>query len=216
PTQLSAMYELPARVDLWEPRFLLPLIAVVLITATLIVLRHRWPAGLAAWTYSAIVLLPVSGLVHSGRQIAADRYSYLSGLGFALLAGAGIAWSVRKASGAARSWIPSTAGAGATLVVVALAALAWTQTTTWRNSEALWRRAVTLDPACSICESNLGRVIAGPGRFPEAEAHIRRAIALRPDRSGPYENLGIVMVVQGRFREGETAFRRAVALAPKH
>lgn len=59
PSGLSPMYELPARVDLATPRFLFPLVAVIVITATLIALRRRWPAGLTAWTYHA---LPGDGL----------------------------------------------------------------------------------------------------------------------------------------------------------
>jgi protein O-mannosyl-transferase len=215
PTGLSPMYELPARVDPLEPRFLFPLIAVIVITAVLVALRRRWPAGLSAWTYSAIVLLPVSGLVHSGNQIAADRYSYLSGFGFAILAGAGLTWSLRRAqAGSGRPWLPHVVSATASLVVAALAVMAWTQTTSWRDSETLWRRAAMQDPVCSICESNLGRVIGRPGRFEEAEAHVRRAIELTPDRAGPHENMGFLMVAQRRFDAAEAEFRRAVASAP--
>jgi protein O-mannosyl-transferase len=216
PAGLGAMYELPARVDLSAPRFLVPFIAVIAITTALVVLRRQWPAGLAAWAYSAIVLLPVSGFVHSGNQLAADRYSYLSGFGFALLAGGGLTWSVRRAQRSMRAWLPPAVLATACLVLTALGAMAWTQTATWRNSETLWTRALLLDPACSICESNLGRVIAKPGRFEEAEAHVRRAIELTPNRSGPHENMGVLMVAQGRFREGEAEFRRALAIAPRY
>ncbi len=211
PAGLGVMYELPASVDLGAPRFLVPLIVVLVITVALVILRRQWPAGLAAWTYSAIVLLPISGVVHSGNQLAADRYSYLSGFGFALLAGGALTWSVRRAQ---HAWLRRALLATACLVLAVLGAMAWTQTTTWRNSETLWTRALLLDPACSICESNLGRVIARPGRFEEAEAHVRRAIELTPHRSGPHENMGALMVAQGRFREGEAEFRRAVGIAP--
>jgi hypothetical protein len=89
PAGLSPMYELPQRVDLGQGRFLGAVLAVAALTATLVLLRRRWPAGLAAWAQSVIVLVPISGVVHSGNQLAADRYSYLSGIGLAILAGAG-------------------------------------------------------------------------------------------------------------------------------
>jgi hypothetical protein len=87
PTGLSPMYELPARVSLLTPRFLVPLLLVPVITAALIGVRQRWPAGLVVWLYSCVMILPVSGAIHAGFQLAHDRYSYLSGLGLAVLAG---------------------------------------------------------------------------------------------------------------------------------
>jgi len=215
PAGLSPMYELPQRVDLGQARFLGPLLAVTAVTAALVLLRRRWPAGLAAWAQSLIVLVPISGVVHSGYQLTADRYSYLSGLGLSVLAGAGLVWVWQHAGGGpARRWMRPLVWASATLVVVALGATARAQTTIWKDSETLWRQAAEVDPSCSLCESNLGRVVARPGRFAEGETHVRRAIALRPDRPGPHENMGTIMLAQGRSSEAEEHFRRAATLEP--
>src|SRR5258705_9867183 len=75
PAGLSPMYELPQRVDLGQARFLGALLAVAALTAALVLLRRRWPAGLAAWVQSIIVLVPISGVGHSGNHPAADPYS---------------------------------------------------------------------------------------------------------------------------------------------
>ena len=214
PAGLSPMYELPTSVGLGQPRFLVPALGVLAVTATLVLLRRRWPAGLAAWAHSLIVLTPIAGVVHSGNQLTADRYSYLSSLGFAVLAGAGLVWALEHGRGRARRWTRPTAWATAALVVVALGAAARTQTAVWADSETLWRRAVAVDPGCSLCESNLGRVVAGPGRFAEAETHVHRAITLRPDRPGPHENMGSIMLAQGRDGEAEQHFRRAATVEP--
>jgi hypothetical protein len=98
PTGLSPLYELPVRIEPLSWRFLLPWIVIALVTGLLVGVRRRWPAGLAAWIYSAIMVLPVIGPLHSGNQLAHDRYSYLSGLGFAVVAGAGLAWVLRAAA----------------------------------------------------------------------------------------------------------------------
>jgi Flp pilus assembly protein TadD len=215
PAGLSPMYELPSRVSLGQSWFLLAVVGVAVVIVTLVLLRRRWPAGLAAWTQSVIVLVPISGVVHSGNQLTADRYSYLSTLGFAVLAGAGLIWALRRAArGPGRGWRRPMAWAAAALVVVVLGAAARTQTAVWADSETLWRRAVAVDPGCSLCESNLGRVLARPGRFAEAETHVQRAIALRPDRPGPHENMGSIMLAQGRDGEAEQHFRRAATVEP--
>jgi Flp pilus assembly protein TadD len=213
PTGLAAGYELPAQISLWEPRFALALVAVIVITTALILLRARWPAALAAWVGSAIVLAPISGVVHSGEQLAADRYSYLACLGLAVLAGAALA-SVMQRGGATR--LAAVVAVVAGVVVGALGVATWIQTATWHDSETLWRHAVKLDPTCSLCVSNLGRMVARTGRLDEAEAHIARAIALRPDRAGPHENMGVVMLARGRVQEATTAFRRVVTIRPWH
>jgi len=180
-----------------------------------VLLRQRWPAGLAAWAQSVIALVPISGVVHSGYQLTADRYSYLPSLGLSVLVGAGLVWAVQHAAvRPARTWTRPLAWTSAALLLVALGVTARAQTVIWKDSETLWRRAVEVDPSCSLCASNLGRVVARPGRFPEGEAQVQRAIALRPDRPGPHENMGTILLAQGRSREAEEHFRRAATLQP--
>jgi hypothetical protein len=156
PAGLSPLYELPARIEPLSWRFLLPWIVIALVTALLVGVRRQWPAGLAAWTYSAIMVLPVIGPLHSGNQLAHDRYSYLSGLAFALLAGAGLAWVLRAvARGTLRPLIAQVGLAGATLILLGLGSATWVQASAWRDSESLWRWAVEADSECAICFNNL-------------------------------------------------------------
>jgi hypothetical protein len=137
PTGLSPLYELPARIEPLSWRFLLPWIVIALVTVLLVGVRRQWPAGLAAWTYSAIMVLPVIGPLHSGNQLAHDRYSYLSGLAFALLAGAGLAWVLRAvARGTLRPLIAQVGLAGATLILLGLGSATWVQASAWRDSES--------------------------------------------------------------------------------
>jgi len=219
PIRLSPMYELPARVDLASWPFLPALLVVAGVTAALVIGRARWPGGLAAWTYSALMVLPVSGVVHAGSQLVNDRYSYLSGIGFAVLAGAAVpgVMRLRTRGHVSRTTVAALAG-GATLIVLSLGFAAWTQTQVWRDSETLWRWAVEMDPACSLCHGNLGSAITstelGLARLDEAEAHLRRAIELRPDNPIPHFNLGTLLSVRTRYGEAEAALRRYLELLP--
>ena len=219
PVRLSPMYELPARVDLVSWPFLAALLALAGVTAVLVLGRARWPGGLAAWIYSALMVLPVSGVVHAGSQLVNDRYSYLSGIGFAVLAGAGVLGVLRlRERGRATMTTVSVLVGGAALIVLTLGLAAWTQTQVWRDSETLWRWAVEMDPACSLCHGNLGAVITsaelGQARLDEAETHLRRAIELRPENPIPHFNLGTLLSVRARYDEAEAAFRRYLELLP--
>jgi protein O-mannosyl-transferase len=219
PVDLSPMYELPARVEPLAWRFLLPMVAVPAITAALFLLRRRWPGGLAAWVYSALLVLPVSGAVHAGFQLAHDRYSYLSGLGFAVLAGAAVMWVIRAgARGVLRPRLEGVVLGVAVLVVAALGAGAWRQSRVWHDSETLWSWAVSVDPACGLCSNDLGQalIVAHPtsiGHVRLAEGHFRFAISQRPRQPEAYHNLGAALAMQGRYSEAEAALRTYLQLS---
>jgi tetratricopeptide (TPR) repeat protein len=214
PTGLSPLYELPARIEPLSWRFSLPWIVIALVTGLLVGVRRQWPAGLAAWTYSAIMVLPVIGPLHAGNQLAHDRYSYLSGLGFAVLAGAGLAWVLRAAArGTIRPLMASVGLAGAAVVLLGLGSATWVQASAWRDSESLWTWAVEADPECAICVNNLALAFMTRGRTREAEDALRRSLALR-EHAMTRNNLGGVLQVQGRTGEAEREYQRAVSLNP--
>ena len=65
---------------------------VILVFYLLFHYNRKAPYLLAAWLYYVVVLLPVVGIIQTGSQAAADRYTYLSSLGFFLPLSAGIAF----------------------------------------------------------------------------------------------------------------------------
>ncbi|HEX9418402.1 MAG TPA: hypothetical protein VGA81_05065, partial [Methylomirabilota bacterium] len=83
PLHLSPLYELPPVLGPWTPSFAVSALAVIGITGLAVGLRRRWPALAAAWAGYVVMLVPVSGIVHNGPQITADRYSYLPCLAWA-------------------------------------------------------------------------------------------------------------------------------------
>jgi Tfp pilus assembly protein PilF len=215
PERLSPLYELPAHVRLLDAQFLWPTVAVVAVTAVLLLGRRRLPSALAAWLQSIIVLAPVSGIAHAGHQLAHDRYSYLSGLGFAVLAGAAVTWLGRqRAQGRVSRWVFAAAVTTVVLALAGLGAGSSAHSRIWRDSESLWRSAVAADPTCALCRHKLGNVLLTAGLHREAEAELTRAIALRPERARAHNSLGALFVDQGRLGEAEVEFREAMRLSP--
>jgi protein O-mannosyl-transferase len=220
PAALSPLYEMPAHIAPLEPRFALAAGAAIVLTVVLIALRRRWPAGLAAWTFSALMLAPMTGAVRKTTDLAPDRYSYLAGLGFALLVGGavpGMGRLVRR--GVLARPLTWVTGFACVVAIAGLSATSWTYSEIWRESETLWRWAVELDPTCSVCLNKLGESVLGdparPERVVEAERLFRRAIALRPDRPHPYFNLGTALLVQGRYGEAESPLQSYIDRVPR-
>jgi hypothetical protein len=219
PFSLSPLHEMPRAISLLEPRFGLAVIAAAAVTVALIVARRRWPAGLAAWAFSALMLAPTSVALRLGIDLAPDRYSYLSGLGFAMLVGGAVPGAIRLARrGQLARPIRWAASLAPLIVLGGLGLTSWSLTEVWRNSETLWRWSVELDPACSVCHAKLGEtVLGGAGgteRAIEAERLFRRAITLRPDLPDAYFNLGTALVVQGRYGEAEVPLRTYMERVP--
>src|SRR5439155_8956336 len=201
PQGLAPLYELPAKVSLLDRQFLIPAIAVTAISVAVLTLRRRWPAGLAVWAYYAIALGPVIGIVHSGHQLTNDRYSYLPGLGFALLVGAVAGAAVQ--AGMAGMLRPALAKAVAALGVVWFCGLAYLsahQVEVWRDTETLWRNSLESDPGCSICHGNLGVFYSNGGQLDLAKAEFERVQALRPDNVKVHQHLGYTYAMLGDYR----------------
>jgi Flp pilus assembly protein TadD len=215
PIWLSLIYELPLRVEPLAPRFLLPALGVLGISAIVLALGRRWPAGLAVWIYYGIVLGPVTGIVHSGHQLTHDRYSYLSCLGWALLVGSAVGSVARAgATGTVRRGLIRAAAAVAVVWILALAALTWYQVQVWRDTETLWRYGAESDPECSICQINLGNALLKRKLFDLATERYELSLRLRPDRTRVYPYLALIRAETGDFRGAMEQFTRALRDSP--
>jgi protein O-mannosyl-transferase len=217
PVGLSPMYELPAALSPLELRFALPALGVLSLTAVALALRRRCPALLAVWAFYVVVLGPVSGIVHSGFQLAHDRYSYLSCLGLALLAGSAVAaLVVAQRAGRVR---PAIARLGVGLTgawLVMLSVMTWHQVQVWRDTQTLWTQAVDADPACAVCHSNLGIFLGNHGNVAAGIAHVERALALRPDWVRVHVNLGTLLLQANRRTDAMAHFEKAIAEEPNN
>jgi tetratricopeptide (TPR) repeat protein len=216
PAGLAPYHEPPMRVDLLVPRFLMAAIAVLALTVAVVLLRRRWPAGLATWAAYALVLLPVSGLAHSGSHLVAERYGYLPGAALALLLGGIAAAAVRGGRVAPGRRV----AVAALLLVLGLAlagwaAVAWRHSASWHDNFTFWRVSAAADPECRLCVLNLSAEYFNTGRFVEAEAWARRAMPLWPGRGTPHHRLGAALLAQNRDAEAEAELREAIRLAPR-
>ncbi len=208
PWPLSPLYELHHPVVPLSPGYLLTGSATAALTVAVILAWRHWPGGLTAWGAYVVFLLPVIGVSHNGMQIVADRYTYLSMLGFAVLGGSGFIWLL---GAPIRVWVKSAAGVVLVLALVGWALASWRQSKIWLDEETAWRQALSVDPSCSVCPINLGSALTGrptPSleQIVEAEQLFRRTLQIDPGRVYAYYSLGVALAMQRRFGEAEEAF----------
>lgn len=206
PTGLTALYELRPPLNPFEPRFVAA--AAVVAAAGVACWRQRrsrpWLAASASWY--AVLLFPVSGLFQFGPQLVADRYSYITTLPFAVLAGA--AYRAGLIRGRA---VPTAA---ALVVVSILAAATVRQQSFWRDSEGLWARVLSRDPSCAIAHGSVGVLRASAGRLAEAEDHFRRSLAAFPGCAEDQDRLAEGLELGFAFPEEARRLRAAVETHP--
>ncbi len=215
PVNLTIMYELPERLDRAAWPFLAAWLCVVAVSTVCLALVRRFPALLIAWAAYLVTLAPVSGLVQTGRQMAADRYSYLPCLGWAALAGAGFCLAWRHAGGASGestraqklvTW--TTVG-----VITILGVLTWRQVGVWRDTETLWTHAAAASPA-SRAHENLGHVYQDREQLDRAAAHFEQLVRMRPSYGPGHLYLGATRAQQGRPEEAMPEYEEAARLMP--
>ncbi len=216
PLNLSPLYELPRWLNLLQSPYRYDVIGTLVVTVGVWLLRRRWPAGLAVWAFYLIMLAPVSGIVHTGNHLGADRNTYIPCAGFALLIGAlatviAVAWR----RGVLRPPIAILALAALAIWIGGLAVAARVQTAVWRDSETLWRYAIEVNPNCSICNHNLAVILSRRGEQTESLTLFDRALALRPDRSEFHGNYGLLLLKMGRRQEGLAELRYRLSDNPR-
>lgn len=215
PAELSPLYQVHFRFDFLALPFLVSAAVALGITAALIAMRKRWPAGLAAWACYIVLLSPVLGFVQSGRQFVADRYSYLSCLAWALLAGAAILAVLRNRSDVARANHRLLLISGATGLVLMMATfLTWKYTLVWRNSESLWRHAVAFDPQSSLAHLYLGNYLKEHRKAQEAIEHYRRVLEIDPTITEVYYHRALAFADVGELDLAIQDLRKHIEKVP--
>jgi protein O-mannosyl-transferase len=198
PVGLSPLYPMAVDVSWWH------FAAAIGGSALALAARRRCPALTAAWLAYLITLGPVSGIFQNGPQVAADRYSYLAGLGWAVLAGAAV---VR---GRAASLVRAAAG----LAILALAALTWQQAAVWRDSVALWQHAAAVHPESRAAQANLARAHEARGDLARAIEAYEEVLRLSTARSPWLVKLGALHEAEGDPERALARFLEALRLEP--
>jgi protein O-mannosyl-transferase len=215
PFNLSPLYELPSAAELSGLSFVLSYVVVISMIVVGLALRRRAPGvGVAGLAYT-VTLLPVLGIFQNGPQITADRYSYLSCLGWAVLAGAGAQYFLGAAlESRIRKGTVILGSCVALVMIFGLSFLTWRQTQVWHDAERLWNHVLSTTGASLFAHNNLGNALTAQGRFGEAMEQFQKALRIDPGDADAAYNLGNVLAQQGNFEAAAQQLQQALQINP--
>jgi tetratricopeptide (TPR) repeat protein len=238
PVHLAPLYPFPGPLDDFDPiARILPL--YILGSGVLLLLlmqaRRRCPPFWYAGLHYGMLLLPVLGTMETF-SIANDRFSYLSCMGWAVLAGGGLLWL--------RQRHPRLASAGAAMGLLCLAMLTRNQCRIWKDSSPLWgnvlrnhptavlahhnlgaflhkhkdpakatrrlRHALRVHPLHPLAHLTLGQILQEGGEPDAALRHYRMALAARGGEGPAHLKIGRLLAEEGRLAEAEGHLREAL------
>jgi tetratricopeptide (TPR) repeat protein len=163
-------------------------------------------------SFFLLMLLPVLQFFPFSLVLSADRYTYLSSIGFFLV----------LLDLARRLWLGSGSRARQAAVLLSAAAImtltvaSRVRCAAWENGISLWSDTLRKQPAAAPALVNLCGAYIEAGRNEEAEACLWRAISEYPGHDGNYYNLGVIYARRNNFAAAEKNFARTLEINPCH
>ena len=207
PAKLAVFYPYPSPLPAWQ--VIGAGLAIAGISFLALRLIRRFPYFAVGWFWYLAALAPVIGLVLSGMEPQADRYTYMPLVGIFLALSWGVADALtRRAGGKTALAFLATALCSACMI------LSWNQVRHWRNSESLFQHAIDVTGGNHVGYYGLGGVFRDQRRMNEAIRSYAEAIRLLPGDARAYGELADLLYEQERVDEAITLYREAVRLNP--
>jgi protein O-mannosyl-transferase len=213
PTELAALYPHPTLSGRGLAPWIVAASAALVLGASWIAIRTMRSRPYLAWGWFWFLgtLVPVIGLVQVGIQSRADRYLYIPSIGVLVA----VTWLGASLLGASR--IARAVGAATAVAVIGvLGAVASQQVQQWRDSEAVWRRALAVTSDNWQAWAGLGDALSEAGRPAEAVEALSRSLGIRPGNAVAWNGLGVALGQLGRVADAVPRFQQAVQLDPAY
>jgi tetratricopeptide (TPR) repeat protein len=168
---------------------------------------RRHPCLLVGWLWFLGTLMPVIGLVQSGKQAMADRYTYIPQVGLLLC----LTWGAHALT---KTWKRQSLilSATATAAIIACMMLTCRQIGYWKDSETLFARAIAVTKNNFIAHTQRGIALLQKGRVNEAMDDFRKSLEIKPDDDVVYDDLGLAFCQLGRTNEAINCYKEAVEI----
>ncbi len=209
PANLCAYYPHPGQ---W-PTTTVVLAGLLLtgISILVLLLRRKCPYLLMGWLWFVGSLIPVIGIVQVGAQAMADRYTYLPSVGVFVA----LIWGLSELA-KRRRCLALPFSVAAIMALGLCTALTRRQIGSWKDSEAVFRHALTVTERNDLAHTNLGEALLRQERWEEAMGHFQSALQINPRSAEAHYNLGVGWFRQGQLDKATAEFRSALTLRPAY
>lgn len=210
PVNLSVIYGFPDRLSGWWIATAALVMAAASFGAWLA--RVRLPYLLVGWLWFVISLVPVIGIVQVGMQWHADRFTYVPLVGLFVAA----VWGLTDLARRANPRVQQAAALAAAGLILTLAIVSRHQLEFWRDSVAMWTRALTAETRVDDYSAHLelAEHFREHGKLDQADDHFREALRLQPDAPEAMAGLGLTLADLKRPSEAIPWLERAVGRRP--
>lgn len=163
--------------------------------------------------FFVITLLPVLQIFPIGRTIVADRYMYISSLGFFYIISEAVFWLFAK--GLKRfQLIRNVFFIILVLVIPILSFLTWNKCKAWKDSISLWSDVLNNYPNIALAYNNRGGVYSLNGELAKAISDFNACIKLDPYHEVAYLNRALTYYKMGNLEAAISDLTKALEIVP--
>lgn len=211
PISLAPFYPYPEWMELFTFKYIAAYVFFLFIILIAIWSIRKHKLFSAVLLYYFIILIPVIGIVQVGKQMAADRYTYLPSLGPFLLIGLGLGCFFERSSRNIRLAVIA--------VIILISAIQANKTlkqiAIWHDSVTFWSHEINLFPTASpVPYNNRGLAFASIGEQRAAINDFSTAIEIDPGHIIAYKNRGVAYNNVGDYEEAIKDFDKAIKAQP--
>lgn len=207
PVNLAAIYPYP-----YNPSISHALIAIIIlaIITYLAIKNHRsHPYIIAGWLWYLGVIFPVIGIVVIGPHAMADRYLYIPAIGIYLIVGI-IVGKIYDQHYKIKPFL-------IVVLCIFFSSLGFAghrQVMFWKDSETLFRRAISVTKDNVLAYNNLGVELSDQGKTDEAIYYYRSALKIYPDFPDFNNNYALELKKKGDIQGAYKHFNKALENNP--
>lgn len=182
-------------------------ILLLCVSALIIFAARRLPYLVTGWLWYLGTLVPVIGIVQTGCQRMADRYTYVPLIGIFII----IAWGMRDIAAkwqGRRILLPIFSGVALVFFMICT----WFQAGHWQNGITIFKH--TLDVTKNNCVANceLGHALMRNGKLDEAVIQFCKALKINPNYEEAHANLGCTLARQKKVNDAIYHYQEALRI----
>jgi protein O-mannosyl-transferase len=208
----------PAGLAVYYPMAFKPLYAqaaaaaafLIIVTGVVLYFGRRFRYLPVGWLWYLAILLPVIGILQSGHQAHADRYTYVPLVGLFIIMAFGIGDAI-----AARPRLLRIAWVAGAVCLAACSALTFRTIGYWKDDLTLYTRAVSVTKDNYFMLTSMAAALGNRGEIDKALECAAKAVALRPSFGRAQVMMGTLLQEKGQVEEALAYCRRGAELEPK-